>query len=84
MSIVPKKYHTFISRPLRRVFLDAREDSSRAEIEYLNKKIAALNHDKVVLVARCDSAQSAIARPKVDAGLSLLIFFFVVVSIKLY
>jgi len=27
MSIVPDKYHTFISPPLRRVFLDVREDN---------------------------------------------------------
>jgi hypothetical protein len=42
MSIVPTKYHTYISPPLRPVFLDAREDNSRAVIENLNAEIAAL------------------------------------------
>jgi hypothetical protein len=42
MSIVPTKYHTYISPPLRPVFLDALEDNSRAVIENLNAEIAAL------------------------------------------
>jgi hypothetical protein len=79
MSIFPKKYHTFISPPLRRVFLDAREDNSRAVIEKLNAETAALNRDKVLLMDRCDSAQSAVTRL-----LTLLIYFFIVVSMKLY
>jgi len=69
MSIVPKKYHTFISPPLRRVFLDAREDNSREVIENLNaenaalkERVTSLERDKVVLQDRCDSAQSALTR----------------------
>jgi hypothetical protein len=82
MSIVPKKYHTFISPPLRRVFLDAREDNSRVVIEKLDAEIAALNRDKVLLMDRCDSAQRAMTRLRADErlrdeydGLILLIFF---------
>ncbi len=76
MSIVPKKYHTFISPPLRRVFLgDAREDNnnSRAVIENLGAQIAelqervmSLNHDKLLLMDRCESAQSALVRLRSD------------------
>jgi hypothetical protein len=42
-SIIPTKYHAFISPSLRRVFLDAQEDNSRAAmIENLKAEIAAL------------------------------------------
>ena len=53
MSIVPNKYHAFVSSPLRRVFLDAPGNDSRAVLETsrikevtiknLNAEIAALN-----------------------------------------
>jgi predicted RNase H-like nuclease (RuvC/YqgF family) len=75
MSIVPKKYHTFISPPLRRVFLDAREDNrdSCAVIENLNEDIAvlrervtSLKRDKDLLMNRCESAQSVVARLSAD------------------
>jgi len=72
MSIVPKKYHTFISPPLRRVFLDAaadaREGSSRAVIKNLNAEIAALKErvtslerNKVLLIDRYQTAQNTVA-----------------------
>jgi uncharacterized protein (DUF3084 family) len=70
MSIVPKKYHPFISPPLRRVFPgnDA-GDSSRAMIEKLKGQITtlqgrvgALKRDKALLIDRCESANSALAR----------------------
>ncbi|KAF8498555.1 hypothetical protein F5888DRAFT_1612373 [Russula emetica] len=73
MSIVPKKYQTFISPPLRRVFLDAREDNSRVVIENLNaeistlkERVTSLKRDKVLLIDRCDSAQSALTRLRAD------------------
>lgn len=98
MSIVPKKYHPFISPPLRRVFLDAEEYNNLAVIgnlneviENLNAEVAALNRDKVLLMDRCDSAQSTITRLRADErlrneydGLTLLILFFIAVSMKLY
>jgi len=63
MSIIPEKYHNFISLPLRRVFLDAREDNTRAVmIESLNAEIAALNRDKDLFQDRYDSAQGELAR----------------------
>jgi len=68
MSIVPNKYHTFISSPLRRVFLDAPGNNSRAVIKNLNAEIAALKervtslkHDKDYLEDRYQSAQSTVA-----------------------
>jgi len=66
MSTVSKNHRTFVSPPLRRVFLDAREDNSRAVIENLKTEIAALNRDKDLLTDRCDSAQSALTRLQVD------------------
>ncbi|KAH9995451.1 hypothetical protein BJV74DRAFT_335109 [Russula compacta] len=69
LSLVPKKFHIFISPPLRRVFLGEEEDSSRAVIESLNAEIAALKasvgtlkREKDLLMDRCESAQSAVAR----------------------
>jgi hypothetical protein len=71
MSIVPKKYHMFISPPLRRVFLEdspVAEDSHvieeglRAEIAALNARVAALRRDKDLLMDRCEAAQSGVAR----------------------
>jgi hypothetical protein len=73
MSIVPKKYHTFISPSLRRVFLDAREDKSPQIIDNLNTEIAALKErnmllerDKVLLTDRCESARSELALVSAD------------------
>jgi hypothetical protein len=75
MSIVPKKYHTFISPPLRRVFLDAQEDGrdSRAVIENLNEEITllkervtSLKRDKDLLMDRCEIAQSVVAHLRAD------------------
>lgn len=72
-TIVPKKYHSFISPPLRRVFLDAQEDNSRAVIQNLNAEVAALKervaslkNDKALLIDRCDSAHSALTRLRAD------------------
>ena len=72
-TIVPKKYHNFISPPLRRVFLDAQEDNSRAVIENLNAEVAALrervaslSRDKGLLMDRCESAHSALTRLRAD------------------
>jgi hypothetical protein len=69
LSIVPKKYHTFISPPLRRVFLDTREDNSRAVIKDLNvenaalkERVTLLERDKDLLTDRCNAAHSAVAR----------------------
>jgi hypothetical protein len=73
LSIVPNKYHTFISPPLRRVFLDTREDNSRAVIENLNAENAALKErvtllerDKDLLTDRCNAAHSTVARLSVE------------------
>ena len=67
MSIVPNKYHTFISSPLRRVFLDAPENNSRAVIKNLNAEIAvlkervtSLKRDKDRLEDRYLSAQHTV------------------------
>ena len=69
MSIIPKKYHIFISSPLRRVFLGDVDDSSRELIEKLNAdnaalkaRVGALRRDKDLLMDRCEAAQSALAR----------------------
>ena len=69
LSIVPEKYHRFISPPLRRVFLDGREDNSHVQVELLNAEIArleervtSLNRDNDLLVDRCNSAQGELAR----------------------
>jgi len=70
MSIVPNKYHTFISSPLRRVFLDAPlpENNNRAVIKNLNAEIAALKErvtslerDKVLLSDRYHTAKNTVA-----------------------
>jgi len=77
MTIVPKKYHTFISPPLRRVFLgnDGGQEgpSAAAVIADLNAEIAALKvrvgslvRDKGLLMDRCEAAQSALARLNAD------------------
>ena len=68
MSIIPNKYHTFISSPLRRVFLDVPENNSRAVIKNLNTEIAAfkervtsLERDKDLLRDRYQSAKNTVA-----------------------
>lgn len=68
LSLVPEKFHIFISPPFRRVFLREEEDSSQAVIEDLNAEIAALKasvgtlkHENDLLMDRCESAQSAVA-----------------------
>ncbi|KAI0280860.1 hypothetical protein BC826DRAFT_924056 [Russula brevipes] len=75
MSIVPKKYHVFISPPLRRVFLGdspvaedsgAIEEGLRAEIAVLDARVASLRRDKDLLMDRCEAAQSAVARLTTD------------------
>jgi hypothetical protein len=67
MSIIPNKYHTFISSPLRRVFLDTPENNSRAVIKNLNAEIAAfkervtsLKRDKDLLRDRYQSAKNTV------------------------
>ena len=67
LTIVPKKYHPFTSPPLRRVFLDAREDNSRvvirklnAEISALKERITSLGREKDILTDDCYSAHSAL------------------------
>ena len=67
MSIVPQKYHTFMSSPLRRVFLE--NDASRALIDDLNAenkalhtRVASLKRDKNLLMDRCEAAQSAVTK----------------------
>lgn len=69
MSIVPKKYHVFISPPLRRVFFGDSDDSSREVIEKLNAEVAvlkarvgSLKRDKDLLMDRCEAAQCALTR----------------------
>jgi outer membrane murein-binding lipoprotein Lpp len=66
MSLIPKKYHVFISPSLRRVYL---EDTSRALIDSLNTEITllkarvgTLKRDKDLLMDRCEAAQSAVSR----------------------
>ena len=73
MSIVPRKYHIFISPSLRRVFLDGREDMSPRIINNLNTEIAALNErvmllerDKVLLTDRCDRTRRKLASVSAD------------------
>ncbi|KAI0292263.1 hypothetical protein BC826DRAFT_955077 [Russula brevipes] len=72
MSIVPKKYHMFISPPLRRVFLGdspvaedsdvIEEEGLSAEIVALNARVASVRRYKDLLMDRCGAAQSAVAR----------------------
>jgi hypothetical protein len=73
MSIVPRKYHVFITPPLRRVFLGDVDDSSREAIEKLNaenaalkSRVGALGLDKELLMDRCEAAQCALARLTAD------------------
>lgn len=68
MSIVPKKYHTFISPSLRRVFLDTREDNSPEIISGLNtensalkERVIVLERDNNLLMDRCESARIELA-----------------------
>ena len=67
MTLIPKKYHVFISPSLRRVYLG--EDSNRAiidglntEITLLKARVGTLKRDKDLLMDRCEAAQSAVAR----------------------
>ena len=69
MSIVPKRYHVFVSPPLRRVFLGDSDDPNKEAIEELKAQVAALKtrvgslkRDKVLLMDRCEAAQSALTR----------------------
>jgi hypothetical protein len=73
MSIVPTKYHVFISPPLRRVFLGDGDDPSKEVIENLEAEVAALKvrvvslkRDKALLMDRCDAAQFALTRLTAD------------------
>ena len=82
LSIVPKKYHTFISPPLRRVFLDAREDNSRAVVSNLNAENAALKEhvtslerDKDLLTDRCRSTDCELERRSVDEQTARFAYF---------
>jgi hypothetical protein len=61
-STIPKKYHSLVSPPLRRVFLDGLEDNSHAVIENLNAEIAALK-------LRLDEHTTSLAngKPRADA-----------------
>lgn len=68
MSMIPKKYHVFISPSLRRVYLGD-GDSSRAlidglntEITLLKARVGTLKRDKDLLMDRCEAAQSAVSR----------------------
>ncbi|KAI0255975.1 hypothetical protein BJV78DRAFT_1118698 [Lactifluus subvellereus] len=72
LSIVPKKYHVFMSPSLRRVYLGD-EGNNKARIENLNAEIAALkarvgtlHRDKTLLMGRCESAQSTASRLALD------------------
>jgi len=69
LSNVPKKYHIFISPPLRRVYLADAEDSSRAIIDRLKSDIATLTKRIMTLddtgkfwFRREREAQSAVSR----------------------
>jgi len=66
MSIVPKKYHAFISPPLRRVFLGDSDgeviEKLNAEVAVLKARVGSLQRDKGLLMDRCESAQSALTR----------------------
>ncbi|KAI9458179.1 hypothetical protein BJY52DRAFT_440077 [Lactarius psammicola] len=69
MSMIPKKYHVFISPSLRRIYLGDGEDTSRALIDSLNTEITllkarvgTLKRDKDLLMDRCEAAQSAVSR----------------------
>ena len=71
MSLIPKKYHVFISPSLRRVVYLG-EDTSRAvdslntEITLLKVRVGTLERDKDLLMDRCETAQSAVSRPTPD------------------
>ena len=69
MAIIPKRYRVFISPPLRRVFLGDCDDSGKEAIEKLNAEVAtlkarvrSLKRDKVLVMDRCEAAQSALTR----------------------
>ena len=79
MSIIPTKYHDFISPPLRRVFLDTRRSDSsntrammtrieslNAEIAALKERIKSLKRDKDLIKDRYDSAQSELTRLRAE------------------
>jgi hypothetical protein len=79
MAIVPKKYHTFISPPLRRVFLGDGGGSNADVIEALNDQIevlsfrvGSLKRDKDLLMDRCEAAQSALTRLTADERVARL------------
>jgi hypothetical protein len=81
LSNVPRKYHVFISPPLRRVYLADAEDSSRVIIDRLKSEIAALRERIVTLDAtgkfwfererEAWSAASRITSAERDARLAL-------------
>lgn len=73
MTLIPKKYHVFISPSLRRVYLGDGEDTSRAVIDGLNAEITllkarvgTLKRDKDLLMDRCEAAQSTASRLAAD------------------
>jgi hypothetical protein len=71
LSIVPKKYHAYIS-PLRHIFLDAREDDSRAGVRNLNEEIAALRERLALLERDKDLLTDCYHIHKISAGILLL------------
>ncbi|KAH9032323.1 hypothetical protein EDB84DRAFT_1270716, partial [Lactarius hengduanensis] len=68
MSMIPKKYHVFISPSLRRVYLGDGEETSRALIDNLNTetallkaRVGTLGRDKDLLMGSCEAAQIAVS-----------------------
>lgn len=75
MTIVPKKYHPFISPPLRRVFPgddDARNsnltviENLKTQVTALQARVGSLKRDKALLMDRCESAHSALTQLTAD------------------
>ncbi|KAI0058815.1 hypothetical protein BV25DRAFT_1810010 [Artomyces pyxidatus] len=63
LSLVPKKYHMFISPSVRRVYVDPTNEEGAETIENLSEKVAllearvsSLQREKRVLIERCENA----------------------------
>jgi hypothetical protein len=59
LTCVPKKYHGFILPSVRRVYFDVSPYTDyKKRVETLEKRIASLERDKVLLMEKCEASMA--------------------------